>query len=224
MNKVYKFDEFTNERIDLKTAIAVPVMAAGLAYGAYQYISNNDVANLKKTEIIGKETFKEYKLGAAGHLFGLTIDQNFMVSHHTFTESHGSGKHRHTTTTSVTNLIIPSETFAKTKYIWYKSKLFGGTYASPKPFPDSHLIKVSDLKLYKDEPTYTLYKLKGIFGGAFNYIIVNKDHKEGEEFVVSDNKITATYICDRINKYIYIIGVKELGGGKMGGAGAGGSF
>lgn len=221
MNKIYKFEEFTNEELNLKTALAGAALASTLTIGSCD--DHKGFAELNKTEIVGDQSFKKYDLNAAGNSFTLRIKDGFMTARHSFSESHGSGKHRHTTTTTVTNLIIPAEIFVKTKFIWYQDKTFGGCYASPKNFTGSHLIKKSDLEIYDDTPGYTLYKQKGFWGGAFNYIIVVKNYNKGEEFKLSDSSL-GTFTCDKINKYIYIFGVKNLGSGKMSGGGASGSF
>ena len=78
------------------------------------------------------------------------------------------------------------------------------------------------MKVYDDNPTYTIYQEDRFFG-TFDYIIMVKDHTNGEEFKLMDDKI-ATYVCDKINRDIYIFAVKSLGGGKFGGAGAGSNF
>ena len=219
---ITKYDDFTNEELK-KSHLMIPLIAGALAYGGYNAIKNIDIddkAKLNKTEILGKQQFKEYSLYAAGEEFDLTIMGDFIVSHHSYEETTGSDKDKHTETIEVTNLTMSH----MVNYIWYKDKTFGKTYASVKMFPGSHLIKMSDLKVYEQTPTYTVYTDDDFFTSCpFKYIIVNKNHTKGEEFKLTDNNI-GTFVCNRIDKNLYIFGVKSLGGGKMGGGGAGGTF
>jgi len=215
--KVLKYEEFVDEKLNFKTAALGAMLGASVALGGCD--THKGFAELDKTEQIGNQTFKEYELCAEGQTFKLTVNDDFMVAYHSYSESHGSGKHRHTVTHQIYNLFIPSVV----KFIWYYDKTFGGTYASPKPFKGAHLIKMSDLEVDDDTPNYTTYKIKGLFSSSpFKYIIVNKKNAkpEGEEFKLTDNNL-GTYICEKINKNLYIISVNGLGGGKFGGGGSG---
>ena len=217
--KVLKYEEFVDEKLNLKTMALGAMLGAATLTGCD---THDGIAKLDNTEVIGNKKFKEYELFAKGQQFKLTINDNFIVSYHSYSESHGSGKHRYTQVYNIHNLFIPEGV----KFIWYEAKTFGGIFASPKPFPGAHLIKMSDLEVYKDTPNYTLYQIKGFFSSCeFNYIIVmKKDAKtEGEEFKFSDKQL-GLYSCERINKNLYIFTVKSLGSGAFGGAGAGGSF
>lgn len=215
MNRIYKFDEFTNEEIGWKTALAGVALASTLTLGGCD--SHKGFANLNKIEQIGNQSFKLYDLNAEGQHFDLTIKDNFMVAYHSYTETSGSGKDEHTETINVTNLFIP----AGIKFIWYLD-----TYAGPKPFPGAHLIKMSDLEVDDDTPDYISYDTKGWFSSCpFNNIIVVKKNANvgGEEFKLTDNKL-GYYTCKEINRDLYIITIKDLGGGNFGGAGASSSF
>jgi hypothetical protein len=53
---------------------------------------------------------------------------------------------------------------------------------------------------------------------SVNYIIMNKEHKQGEDFEI-ENKM-GKYICDKLDSKIYIFTFKSFGDGSMGGAGS----
>jgi hypothetical protein len=219
MKKVLKYEEFVDEKLNLKTAALGAMLGASTLIGCD---THDGIAKLDNTEVIGNQKFKEYELYAKGQQFKLTINGDFTVAYHSYSESHGSGKNRHTEVHNIHNLFIPEGV----KFIWYESKTFGGIFASPKPFPGAHLIKMSELEIYEDTPNYTLYNKKGFLSScAFDYIVVmKKDAKiEGEEFNFSDKHL-GIYSCEKINKNLYIFIVKSLGSGRFGGAGAGGSF
>ena len=217
--KIIKYEEF-DEKLNFKTAALGAMLGASVALGGCE--THKGFAKLDDTEQVGNQTFKEYEVCAEGQSFKLTIKDDFMVAYHSYSETHGSGKHKHTTTYNIYNLFIP----AGVKFIWYYDKTFGGTYASSKPFTGAHLIKMSDLKVVDDTPNYTAYKVKGVFSSSpFRYIIVNKKNAKlkGEEFKFTDKQL-GIYTCERIDKNLYIFGVKGLGEGQFGGSGAGGNF
>ena len=213
---IKNYNEFieSNEKLNWKKALIGTAIAGTIGYGAYNYIQNVGKANLDKVQIIGGTNFKDYTLTTPYQIFNLRINDEIIVSHHSYTE----GSDDNQITISITNLIMPDSI----KEIWYKPTAFKGVYASAEPFEKAKKLTLDKLKIVKEKPTYTIYKTK-MFTSPFNYIIVTKGHKEGEEYKLSDQSI-GTYVCDRINDDIYILSFKEMGGGKIGGAGAGGSY
>lgn len=205
-----EFSEF-NEGLNWKKALVGTAIAGAVGYGAYDYVQNVGKANLDKVETIGDTNFKDYTLTTTDNVFDLRINNEIIVSNHSYTE--GSDKDSHTV--SITNIIMPDSV----KEFWYKNTVFHGTYASSKEFPKSTKIELNTLKIYKETPTYTIYRSKKFFS-PFNYLIVTKGHKEGEEYKLTDCSL-GTYVCDRINRDIYILSLKGMGSGNMGGAGAG---
>lgn len=217
MNNVLKYDNFVNEKIGPKElAMAAGITLSSVLGGCY----DKGVAKIDKIQTVGKEEFKEYSLCAEDETFDLTLNQGFIVSQHSYETHHGSGKNRHTETHSFTNLMIPKGT----KFIWYKTKFFGNTIAGPKPFEKSHLIKMDELEIYKQTDAYIIYTVKR-WNSPFNYVIMIKDSKklEGEEYKLSDSKL-GNYICQKINKDIYIFSLTGLNKGQFGGGGSGGEF
>ena len=213
---IKSYNEFieSNEGLNWKKALIGTAVAGVMGYGAYDYMQNVGKANLDKVETIGDLNFKDYTLTTPDQQFDLRINDEIIVSSHSYSE--GSDKDEHTV--SITNILMPDSV----KEIWYNTTVFHGTYASSKEFPKSKKIELSSLKVYKETPTYTIYRSKK-FISPFNYLIVVRGHKEGEEYKLTDGSL-GTYVCDRINKDIYILGLKSVGGGNMGGAGAGGEF
>jgi hypothetical protein len=221
MDNLSKYDEFVNEEISRKSllATAVPIVLGAGAFAYQQSCTHKGVADFDKVEVVSNTQFKQYDLFAKGESFNLTIKDDFIVSQHSYTTEEGTGENKHTETHSFTNLMIPSGT----KFIWYKTKTFGGTYASPKQFEGSHLIKPSDLKLYKKLEGFSIYRVSGWFP-TFNYVIIITDPLkiEGEKYKLSDNNL-GYYVCREINRDIYVF-APSAGYGHFGGGGAGESF
>jgi len=213
---IKNYSEFieSNEKLNWKGALIGAAMAGAVGYGAVEYVQNVGKANLDKVETIGDNNFKDYTLTTTDQVFDLRINDEVMVSSHSYTS--GSGKDE--TTISVTNIIVPNTV----KKIWYHTTVFHGTYASSKEFPKSKKIEISELKKYKETDTYTIYRTKKFFS-PFDYLIVTKGNNKGEEYKLTDSKL-GTYVCDKINQRIYVLAIKSLGGGKVGGAGAGSEY
>lgn len=217
MKHIKKYDQF-NEEIDIRRALvggAIGVAAVAASAGVYDVVKNYDKAGLNKKEVVCGKNFKDYDLDAKGESFTLHMsDDGVICSEWETTSSDG----KTTQTTSHNCITVPDDT----KEIWYHSKFFGGLFASTKPLSGGKHISLSDMTLKKETSTYTVYA--GKFFSTINYVVVNKGHKKGEEFTISDDKIHATYVCDDIGWNVYIFGVKSLGGGQFGGSGAGSKY
>ncbi len=204
-----------NEEISFRNALVGGAIGAIGAAGIYGMIEDHDKANLHDTEVISSTPFKQYSLSADGEGFDLNISTDGIISASWDTRE-GSGKSSHTVTHNC--VTIPDGV----SEIWYDTKFFeSGVFATGKKFSGSTNVKLSDLDIYEETKTYIIYE--GKFLSSIDYIIVNKGHKDGEEFTVSDDNINK-YICDDIGSDIYIFGVKSLGGGNFGGGGSGNKF
>lgn len=212
MNNIKNYNDFIEERIDLRKAAIGTAVAGGLFLGYNYYNQNKGIANLEKTIKIEDEDFKKYSLITKYQIFELTINKSVVVSTHSYTVGDDDDEK----VITITNAIIPTDV----KTIWYETKFLKGTFASSEYFKGSKQINIDDLKIYKRTKTYTIYS--GGFLCPFNYVIVNNHHKEGDEYKLSDG--SANYVCDRYNDDIYIFSLKNLGGGGFGGSGSSSEF
>lgn len=213
MKNIKSYDEF-NEELNIKNALIGGAIGTALTVGAYQAYKTHDKASLDKVQDLSGEKFKKYNLYANGEIFELYESNDGVITSIWDTEE-GNGKDEHTVThTCVT---VPEGM----NDVWYDTKFCWTVYVSGKKFPGAKHINISSLSIDENTDTYTIYD--GKFFSAIDYIIVNKGHKSGEEFTLSDDKMNK-YICDEISSDIYIFCPKGLGGGDCGGAGAGSSF
>jgi len=203
------FEEY-NEKLGWKGALLGTGLALGGAIAA-DAIFNTGVADHIKSEVIADQQFKEYNLYAEGEDFTLILNGGFIVAEHSY-EYEDDTKH-------LTNIIVPNGT----KYIWFKTRFFGSTYAASKPFPDSHLIKISDLNKREETEFYIIYS--GNLLSDFDYVVVLKDTKnmKGKEYKLSDKNI-GIHVCHKVNKDLYIFAPKSIGEGEFGGSGASSEF
>jgi hypothetical protein len=221
MKKIKTYEEFTNEEINLKNALIGTAIGTAALGSVYNTIVNSDKAKLSDTEIVSGNKFKQYDLLAAGQSFDLNVSEDGIITSIWSTTEHDTDSEGNdeTTTTSHTCITIPNSSINE---IWYESTFLNGVFASSKPLSGGHKIKISDLDKEKETDTYIIYS--GKFLSPFDYIVVNKNHTEGEEYVVSDDKLHATYVCDNIAPDIYLFGVKKMGGGAYGGGGSGSNY
>lgn len=218
--KVKRYDEFVNEEINVKKALIGTAAVGVVGLSAYNTYKNYDIARFDKVETISSNKFKKYDLLANGNSFDLIISEDFVISSH-WTEEESDGEDEDGNTKYKTvhyyNITIPNQ---KITEIYVDKKFMGGLFASSKQFSGSTKIKLNDLHVVEDTQTYTIYG-GGIFG-VVDYIVVNKGHKEGEEFTMDDDNLKTNYICDHIGADVYLIGFGP--GGNFGGGGAGSEY
>ena len=210
MKYLQKFEnfEYTNEEINLKKALIGGAMAGAIGYGVYHNTQINKFAKLEDTEVISGMKFNQYDVYVNDETFNLNISEDGFISAEW---SVTNGKHTHT----YNCITIPD----KTQKIWISSNMdmTNGIFVSGKPISGGESISISDLDIYDQSKTYIIYK-SPMFSSV-DYIIMNKGHKEGDDFEI-ENKI-GKYICDELDSKIYIFAIKSFGGGSMGGAGSG---
>jgi hypothetical protein len=151
--------------------------------------------------------FNQYDVYVNDKTFNLNISEDGIISAE-WSEEDGKN-------TNIYNCItIPN----KTQKIWISSNMDmdNGIFVSGKPIPGSESISISDLDIYDQSETYIIYE-SPMFSSV-NYIIMNKEHKQGEDFEI-ENKM-GKYICDELDSKIYIFTFKSFGDGSMGGAGS----
>jgi len=211
MNKILKYEEFNEGKLG-RLAAGGALFASTLLGGCYP----SGQAKLDKTEVISNQTFKEYILSAEGEEFDLSINGDFILAYHSYTT--GSGKSSQTYTRNNIIMTKPVE------FIWYKDKFFGNCIASAKNFAGADLIRFKeDLKKIEETPGYIIYRVRGAFS-SINYVILIKDNRKlkGEEYTLPDQG--GVYICNKINRDIYIFAIAGIGKGHFGGAGSGGDY
>lgn len=215
MKNILKYDDFVNEEITLKQGLIGAGIGAASIGGIYYAVENNGKAQLTDVIKMGNEKFKEYSLITYYNTFKLKIDEGIIVSEHDYTKGSGDDKK----TINITNIIVPDGI----DKIWYYYNLIDGICATSKEFNKAKMIDLSELKVYKEKPTYIIYK--GGFLSPFDYIIVTKKHKGGETSIDCELMDTGeVYNCDKINDNIYIFSYVRVESGSFGGAGAGGKF
>jgi hypothetical protein len=212
--KHLKTQKQLNEEINAKQALKVGAFAGLMGLGIAG--SMDTYKNAKKVDIeyVSGQEFKQYDLYVNSENFSLNISEDGIISSK-FQKSSGSGKNR--TTTTYVNVTIPKGTTE----IWHDTKIFefgNGVFVSSKEIKDGKKIKISDLTVKEDTKTYTIYSTP-IFC-SIDHIIVNKDHKEGDEFTIGG--IPKTFIWDKISNNVYLFGFGF--GGKFGGSGAGSEY
>lgn len=216
IKKLDKIDKIElNEEISAKKALTVGAVAGLMGLGLYRGIDTYNNAKKSDTEVVSGRTFKQYQLTSNGEFFDINISDDFIICAE-WSVSSGSGKHR--TTKHYTSVTVAEGT----KEIWVDTKFFdtgNRTFASLKELKNGKKIKLIDLDIVDDEPTFTLYK--GGFLSDLDYIIVNKNHKLGEEFEIEG--IWGSFICDEIKHNVYLFW-SATGSGKFGGGGAGSSY
>lgn len=215
MKNIKKYNEYINEEITLKQGLIGAGIGAAVIGSSYYTMKNNGKAELTDIIEINNNKFKEYTLITTFNNFKLKINEGIIVSKHNYNEGSGDNKK----TINITNLIIP---YGIDK-IWYYYSLIDGVCATSKEFNKSKMLDINDLRIYKEKPTYTIYK--GGFLSPFDYIIVVKNHKGDDNSI--DCQLMDTghiYNCDKINNDIYIFNYVRAGSGDFGGSGAGNEF
>jgi len=209
MKYLQKFENFdsTNEEINLKKALIGGAMAGAIGYGVYQTSQINKFAKLEDTEVISGMKFNQYDVYVNDKTFNLNISEDGIISAEWSEEDEKN-------TNTYNCITIPN----KTQKIWISSNMDmdNGIFVSGKPIPGSESISISDLDIYDQSETYIIYE-SPMFSSV-NYIIMNKEHKQGEDFEI-ENKM-GKYICDELDSKIYIFTFKSFGDGSMGGAGS----
>ena len=203
-----------NEEINAKKALKVGAFAGLMGLGIANSIDTYKNAKNVDIEYVSGQEFKQYDLYVNYENFSLNISEDGIISSK-FEKSSGTGEKRRTT--SYVNVTIPKGTTE----IWYDTKIFefgNGVFVSSNEIKGGKKIKISDLTVKKDTKTYTIYSTP-IFS-SIDHIIVNKDHKEGDEFTIGG--IPKTFICDKISNNVYLFGFGF--GGKFGGSGAGSEY
>jgi hypothetical protein len=213
LDQIDKID--LNEEISAKKALTVGAVAGLMGLGLYRGIDTYDNAKKSDTEVVSGRTFNQYQLTSNGEFFDINISDDFIICAE-WSVSSGSGKHR--TTEYYTSVTVAEGT----KEIWVDTKFFdtgNSTFVSLKELKNGKKLKLIDLDIVDDEPTFTLYK--GGFLSDLDYIIVNKNHKSGEEFEIEGT--WGSFICDEIKHNVYLFW-SATGSGKFGGGGAGSSY
>ncbi len=214
--KHYKqFNEGKTKDI-LKGIAAAGVLTAG-AYNIYDITSKQGSGELKREINIDDIEFKKYDIYSNNMLFKSYLSSDGVIStYHTYSiVSYGDDDDIKTIHRYLINLPPNTTEF------YYDKKFFDIPMASLNKFEKSRKVELKDLTVEKQTKEYTVY-----YGGALSvidYIIVNHTSlSKGEEFRLKNS--IGVYNSYRLNNDIYIIGIKSLGGGKFGGAGARGEW
>lgn len=207
-------EEISNKALrNLATAGIITLGAAGL----YNTVKNNGTGDFVKEVKLGNIKFKEYDVITNYTHFDMIIsDDGAISSHHSYSETEGSGEDSRTETINIYLLNLPNNS----THFYYNKSLFSVPKASLNEFPESKKIELKDLNVYFEKDNYIVYS--GGFFGTFDYIIINKGIlSDGEDFTI-DN--LATYKSIRYSKDIYVFGIGKLKGGRFSGGGSGSDF
>lgn len=211
MKTIKNYEEFCNEEINLKKALIGGAFAGLMGAGLYHTSQINKFAELEDTEVISNQKFNQYDVFVNGQTFDLNISEDGIISAE-WSESSGKTSHTYRCVTvpeGISELWIDVEMDAE-----------NGIFVSSKPISGCKKISLTDLDVYDETDTYIVYNPG--FLSSVDYIIVDKGHKEGEEFKIQ-NKM-GNWICDQIGSKIYIFSLKDMGGGSSGGGGAEGDW
>lgn len=217
MENIKTYGEFCNEEINLKKALIGGVLAVGVGLGTYDYVKNYGKARLTDTEIVGGGEFKQYSLYAAAMVFDLNISSDGIISSHWTTQEDSGTEdeegNAEMETVDHNCITLPNDRITE---FWYDSKISDGIFSSIKPISGGNKIILSQLSVYYESDTYKIYS--GKFLSPFDYVIVNKNHKEGEKVEIPTGRFNNNYLCDRLGPDIYIFVIGKSG--RFGGGGA----
>lgn len=211
MKNIKKYDEFCNEELNLKKALIGSAIAGVMGAGLYHTSQINKFAELEDTELVSNQKFNQYDVYVNGETFDLNISEDGVISAEWETRS---GKSSHT----YRCVTLPEGT--SEYWVDVEMDAENGIFVSSKPINGGKKIRLQDLDIYDQTDTYIVY-YPG-FSSSIDYIILDKGHKEGEEFKIEGKM--GNWICDQIGSNIYIFSLKDLGGGSSGGGGANGNW
>lgn len=211
MKNIKNYEDFHNEELNLKKALLGGVIAGVVGSGLYHTSQINKFAELQETEIVGNQKFNQYDVYVNGETFNLNISEDEVISAEWQKKS---GKTSHT----YRSVTLPEGTTD----IWIETELDAqnGIFVSSKPLSGAKKMNLSELDVYDETDTYIIYNPG--FLSSIDYIILDKGHKNGEEFKIEGKM--GNWICDQIGSNIYIFSFKSFGGGSSGGGGAEGDW
>lgn len=204
------FNEFCNEEINWKKALIGTAIAGAVGASVYRTSQINDYAELVDTEIISGKKFNQYQVYTNGETFDLNISEDGVIS---CSWSEKNGKHEKT----YNSITIPKDV----SVIWYDNKIDinNNVFASVDKINGGDRIDINKLSIVEETETYIIYETS--FFSSIDFIVVDKGHKSGEEFMIQGE--IGKFICDDIGD-TYIFGFKSLGGGSFGGGGSGSEY
>lgn len=211
MKNIKNYEDFHNEELNLKKALLGGAIAGVVGSSLYHTSQINKFAELQETEIVGNQKFNQYDVYVNGETFNLNISEDQVISAEWQKKS---GKTSHT----YRCVTLPEGT--SEYWVDVEMDAENGIFVSSKPIVGGKKIRLQDLDVYDETETYIIYNPG--FLSSIDYIILDKGHKNGEEFKIEGKM--GNWICDQIGSNIYIFSFKSFGGGSSGGAGAEGDW